>query len=88
MIISYANSRSVDHPGYYQKLLSFQKNYPEYFFANIEKDIERTLPNGHENQKALRNVLYGYGIRNPFLLYCQGMNYFVSYLLMNGFQEE
>jgi hypothetical protein len=33
-------------------------------------------------------VLYAYAIRNPSLLYCQGMNYIVAYLLINEMSQE
>ena len=46
------------------------------------------LSDGHTNQAALRNVLCAYAIRNPSLLYCQGLNYFVCFLLINNFGEE
>jgi isoprenylcysteine carboxyl methyltransferase (ICMT) family protein YpbQ len=33
-------------------------------------------------------VLSAYAIRNPTLLYCQGMNYIVAYLLINEMSQE
>ena len=46
------------------------------------------MPDDHPLQKGLKNVLYTYAIRNPSLLYCQGMNYIVGFLLINKFSEE
>ena len=57
-------------------------------FIGIEKDIPRTLMGNHPFQQPLRNVLCAYAIRNPNLLYCQGMNYIISYLLINNIPEE
>jgi hypothetical protein len=45
------------------------------------------MPDDHPLQNSLRNVLYAYAIRNPSLLYCQGMNYLVGFLLINKFGE-
>ena len=87
MVASQANYRKLDHPGYYKQLLKETKKYPPFFFSCIDKDIPRTLVDGHPFQSALRNILYCYAIRNPSLLYCQGMNYIVAFLLINGFSE-
>lgn len=46
------------------------------------------MPDEHPLQLSLKNVLYAYAIRNPALLYCQGMNYLVGFLLINKFGEE
>lgn len=46
------------------------------------------MPDNHPLQGSLRNVLYAYAVRNPSLLYCQGMNYLVGFLLINKFSEE
>lgn len=88
MIASQANYRKLDYPGYYANLLSEAGKYPELFFSCINKDIPRTMPDDHPLQANLKNVLYAYAIRNPSLLYCQGMNYLVGFLLINKFAEE
>ncbi len=36
----------------------------------------------------LKNVLYAYAVRNPRLLYCQGLNYLAAYFLMNHYSEQ
>lgn len=82
-IASQANYRRLEHPGYFKLILSIAKTYPPSFFIAIEKDIPRTLTSTNPFQELLRNVLYAYAIRNPSLLYCQGINYIVAYLLMN-----
>jgi hypothetical protein len=38
-------------------------------------------------QNKLRNVLCAYAIRNPRLVYCQGLNYIVAYFLINNYTE-
>jgi hypothetical protein len=42
----------------------------------------------HPLQENLREVLCAYAIRNPSLIYCQGMNYIVAFLLMNEMSSE
>lgn len=87
MVISQAHYLKLDNPKYYKTILTLKSSFPDLFFSAIEKDIPRTLNNTHPFQSALRNVLIGIAIRNPTLLYCQGMNYLVAYLLINGFTE-
>ena len=88
MIISQANFRKLEHPGYYRAILAEKSKYPDLFFSCINKDIPRTMPDDHPLQGALRNVLCAYAIRNPSVLYCQGMNYLVGFLLINKLSEE
>lgn len=88
MVASQANYRKLEHPGYYKIILGEIPKYPEVFYSCIDKDIPRTMQDDHPLQKSLRNVLYAYAIRNPSLLYCQGMNYIVGFLLINKFSEE
>jgi hypothetical protein len=88
MISTQANYCKLEHPGYYQQLLNQLPHYPKNMFSAIEKDIHRTFPNGHPFQEPLRNVLIAFAIRNPNLLYCQGMNYIVAYFLINSLTEE
>lgn len=88
LVASQANYRKLEHPGYYIQLLTEVSKYPDLFFTCIDKDIPRTMPDDHPLQLSLKNVLYAYAIRNPSLLYCQGMNYIVGFLLINKFNEE
>jgi hypothetical protein len=82
-IASQSNYRRLEHPGYYKQLLKHTGSYPSTFFNSIDKDVPRTLSGSHPLQNSLRNVLSAYAIRNPSILYCQGMNYLVAYLLIN-----
>jgi len=58
----------------------------------IEKDLPRTFPGfmftptGYEFQPALRRILRAYSLRNPYLGYCQSMNFIAGGLLV--FLEE
>jgi predicted RNA-binding protein associated with RNAse of E/G family len=69
-------------------LLAEVRNYPPNFFSSIEKDICRTFTDQNNLQQHLRNVLFAYAIRNPRLLYCQGLNYLVAYFLMRDYSEQ
>lgn len=87
MIVTQAHYFKLQYPKYYDKILEESLNYPKSMFSSIEKDIHRTLINDHPFQSCLRNVLTAFAIRNPNLLYCQGMNYLVAYFLMNSVSE-
>jgi hypothetical protein len=87
-VASQAHYRRLEHPGYFNLLLTRKHEYPPAFFLPIEKDVPRTLPATHEFSEPLRNVLTAYAIRNPSLAYCQGMNYLVAYLLINEVSTE
>jgi hypothetical protein len=54
------------------------------------KDIQRTQKNITKKDRieALNSVLLSYSIRNPFLGYCQGLNFIVIQLLNWDFSEE
>lgn len=65
-----------------------RKNYPPAFFSPIEKDVPRTLNLNHPFLEPLKNILTAYAIRNPSLVYCQGMNYLVAYFLINEVSSE
>eukprot|EP00398_MALV-I-01_sp_L67-1_P000530 gene530-545_t len=64
----------------------------------IEVDLDRTFPdkneyseyhrNAEEHKRMLRTILNVYGLSDPKLGYCQGMNYLAGLLLVtSGFQE-
>lgn len=83
-----AHYRRLEHPGYYEKLLEVRETYPPLFFLPVEKDVPRTFAATHPFYESLKNVLTAYAIRNPSLVYCQGMNYLVAFLLINDVSAE
>ena len=71
------------HRGLYEQLLNYE-TYPDYFVKDIKKDINRTIIKGHNNGpdiNSLGNVLIAFSRRNPYVGYCQGLN-FVAYFLL------
>lgn len=88
LLFSGASYSQLTNPNYYELLLKEVKHYPQNFFNSIEKDICRTFSNENGLQGHLRNVLCAYAIRNPRLLYCQGLNYLVAYFLMRDYSEQ
>jgi hypothetical protein len=87
-VASQAHFRRLEHPGYFKLLVNFKENYPNGFFNPIEKDVPRTLSPGHPFLEPLKQILTAYAIRNPSLVYCQGMNYLVAYFLINEVSPE
>lgn len=78
----------LTNANYYELVLEQISTYPPHFFSSIEKDILRTFSDNNQLQPSLRNVLCAYAIRNPRLLYCQGLNYLVAYFLMRDYTEQ
>ena len=83
MLASGARFNMHHHRGLYEQLLSYE-NYPDYFYKDIKKDITRTIVKGStsgESLKMLGNVLTAFSRRNPFVGYCQGLNFVANFLL-------
>lgn len=87
-VASQAHFRRLEHPGYYKLLLDVKDTYPAGFFNPIDKDVPRTLNPQHPFLEPLKDILTAYAIRNPSLVYCQGMNYLVAYFLINEVSPE
>ena len=87
LLLSKAVFRIHQHTGYYEALKHSQ--YPEYYSKIIEADVRRTLElKSSENHKKLSNILRSLAKRNPYLGYCQGMNFVVNFLVIMQFEEE
>ncbi|XP_029353706.1 growth hormone-regulated TBC protein 1-A isoform X1 [Echeneis naucrates] len=94
MAISGAQDKLEKNPGYYQSLVGAQ--HDPKLMETIRTDLNRTFPdNIHFRktsnpclQKALYNVLLAYGLHNPAVGYCQGMNFIAGYLLIITKDEE
>ncbi|CAN3373678.1 hypothetical protein DIURU_005480 [Diutina rugosa] len=83
----------LDHQGEYQKLLDDNKDKQSVAIEEIEKDLNRSLPEyaayqTEEGIGRLRRVLTAYSWKNPELGYCQAMNIVVAALLIYMSEEQ
>ncbi|KAI9183839.1 GTPase activating protein (GAP) [Blastocladiella emersonii ATCC 22665] len=81
------------NPGFYAKLLDDNKDKKSFSLEEIEKDLNRSLPEYPAYQEAkgidsLRRVLMAYSWKDPELGYCQAMNLIVSALLIYMSEEQ
>ncbi|KAJ1658906.1 GTPase activating protein (GAP) [Dispira simplex] len=81
------------HTGEYEALLKANHNKPGLYAAEIEKDLNRSLPEypayqTPEGINALRRVLNAYSWKDPELGYCQAMNIVASALLIYLDEEQ
>lgn len=77
----------------YQKLLEDHKGENSQAIEEIEKDLNRSLPDyaayqDPEGIDKLRNVLVAYSWKNPDVGYCQAMNIVVAVLLIFMSEEQ
>lgn len=77
----------------YQKLLDDHKGEKSQAIEEIEKDLNRSLPDYPAYQEPegidkLRNVLVAYSWKNPDVGYCQAMNIVVAGLLIFMTEEQ
>ena len=81
------------NPGEYRRLLEVNKGKDSRAIEEIEKDLNRSLPEYAAYQEAqgimrLRNVLTAYSWKNPDVGYCQAMNILVAGLLIFMSEEQ
>ncbi|KAJ1969966.1 GTPase activating protein (GAP) [Dispira parvispora] len=81
------------HTGEYEALLKANHSKPGLYAAEIEKDLNRSLPEYPAYQtpdgiNALRRVLNAYSWKDPELGYCQAMNIVASALLIYLDEEQ
>ena len=90
MLVSGAKFAMMHHRGLYQQLVGYP-HYPEHFQRAIKNDITRTVPRSQttpEELQALSNILTAFSRRNPYVGYCQGLNFVAYFLLTMQFEEE
>ncbi|CCE83586.1 Piso0_004167 [Millerozyma farinosa CBS 7064] len=83
----------LNHQGEYQNILNSHKNQQSIAIDEIEKDLNRSLPEYAAYQSAegierLRNVLTAYSWKNKEIGYCQAMNIVVAALLIYMSEEQ
>ncbi|KAF9420202.1 hypothetical protein BGZ94_009182 [Podila epigama] len=81
------------HPGEYTKLLKDHEGKSSLSLEEIEKDLNRSLPEyeayqANQGISRLRNVLSAYAWKNPDLGYCQAMNIVTSAILIYQSEEQ
>ncbi|KAI9327546.1 rab-GTPase-TBC domain-containing protein [Obelidium mucronatum] len=81
------------NPGYFEKILLDNKGKMSLSIEEIEKDLNRSLPEykGYQTEvgiNSLRRVLYAYSFHDPEIGYCQAMNIVVSVLLIYLTEEQ
>lgn len=90
MLVSGARFSLNHNRGLYSQLLGY-KDYPDYFNRAIRQDIHRTVSKSFtsdEELKSLSNILTAFSRRNPYVGYCQGLNFVAYFLLTMQFSEE
>lgn len=83
----------ADQPDIYSKLLEENKDKKSFAIEEIEKDLNRSLPEyaayqNPEGIERLRRVLTAYSWKNPEVGYCQAMNIVVAALLIYMSEEQ
>lgn len=85
---------TIRRPGYYDELLRSTEDYDKKIIAQIDMDINRTLPDNvyfsadGAGRARLRNILIAYSRHDPEIGYCQGINIIAAILLLKFPTEE
>lgn len=92
-LCSGAMTKRFLNPGYYDKLHEDNKGKTSLSTEEIEKDLNRSLPEyaayqTNEGINSLRRVLYAYSFHEPEIGYCQAMNIVVSVMLIYLTEEQ
>lgn len=89
MLASGALFSMKNNRGLYDGLIDYP-DYPTYYERAIMLDLHRTIKkseSSEEDMKALRNLLIAFSRRNPYIGYCQGLNFIAFFLLTMQFTE-
>lgn len=83
----------INSPGYYHSLLERNEKSKSVYAADIDKDLERSLPEypAYQNDvgiDSLRRVLYAFSWHNPEVGYCQSMNILSGVFLIYLSEEQ
>lgn len=83
----------LDHQNEYEKLLFDNKDKMSLAIEEIQKDLNRSLPEyaayqSSEGIESLRKVLTAFSWKNPEVGYCQAMNIVVAALLIYMSEEQ
>ncbi|RLV91310.1 GTPase-activating protein GYP2 [Spathaspora sp. JA1] len=83
----------LENQGEYNKILEDHKDKKSFAIEEIEKDLNRSLPEyaayqNPEGIERLRRVLTAYSWKNPDVGYCQAMNIVVAAMLIYMSEEQ
>ena len=92
MLASGAKFNMINNKDLYNNLLNYN-DYPKYFERAITQDLHRTVNKTtsfsiDEDIPKLKNVLIAFSRRNPYIGYCQGLNFIAYFLITMQFTEE
>ena len=76
--------------GLYEGLVDHE-DYPIYYNKSIFHDLHRTVKDKEskeEEMTSLKNILTAFSRRNPYIGYCQGLNFVAFFLMTMQFTEE
>ncbi|KAG2382520.1 hypothetical protein C9374_005100 [Naegleria lovaniensis] len=93
--ITGVDKKIKENRGYYKKILEVHRGQSCPNEAQIDLDLCRTFPshpffsNSHSvGRMQMKNVLTAFSWRNPYVSYCQSLNYLVGALLLHCGEEE
>ena len=91
MLASGAKFNMINNKGLFEGLLNYE-SYPKYYDRAIFNDLHRTV-NKTTSQSfdddivSLKNVLTAFSRRNPYIGYCQGLNFIAFFLITMQFSQ-
>ncbi|KAL9649154.1 hypothetical protein ABK040_009458 [Willaertia magna] len=88
------DKKLIENEGYYKKMLQVHKNIYNEAEYQIDLDLSRTFPQ-HVNFKyptskgrlQMKRILIAFSWRNPYISYCQSLNFIVATLLLHCDEE-
>lgn len=85
LLASGAKFNMINNKDLFENLLKYN-DYPKYFERSILQDLHRTVNKTtsfsiEEDIPKLKNVLIAFSRKNPYIGYCQGLN-FIAYFLI------
>ena len=90
MLASGALFSMKNNKGLYEGLIAYP-DYPNYYEKSISHDLNRTVKNtetAQEDLQSLKNILTAFSRRNPYIGYCQGLNFIAYFLMTMQFTDE
>ena len=91
MLTGFANKQE-EYPNLYA-ILSKYEGYQDFFGRIIHADVIRTIHENDQKHKEeiigkMEKLLFSFARRNPYIGYCQGMNFILNFIITMQFTEE